>query len=159
MIWTILLLFLCGIALILAEFFLPGAICGILGAVLVIASCAFGVYYFPDLWFLVIAAEGLAVVVTVVAGLYIMPHTRLGRAMILDDTQQAEAGWVSDVDREDLLGKEGVVTTQLRPAGTIEIQGERVSAVANGSFIEKGATVRVIEVHGNRVVVEETAAG
>ena len=55
-----------------------------------------------------------------------------------------------------LDGTEGEVYSALRPAGTIIIDKKRIDAVANGSFIDKGARVRVIEVRGSRVVVEET---
>jgi membrane-bound serine protease (ClpP class) len=34
------------------------------------------------------------------------------------------------------------------------VNGKRVDAVSDGSFIDKGARVRVIEVQGARVVVE-----
>jgi membrane-bound ClpP family serine protease len=38
--------------------------------------------------------------------------------------------------------------------GIAVIDGKRYQVVSNGSAIEKGATVRVVEVHGNRIVVE-----
>ncbi|MCC6486790.1 MAG: NfeD family protein, partial [Candidatus Hydrogenedentes bacterium] len=44
--------------------------------------------------------------------------------------------------------------TALRPAGTIVVNGKRVSAVSTGDFISEGTAVRVVEAHGNRVVVE-----
>jgi membrane-bound serine protease (ClpP class) len=47
------------------------------------------------------------------------------------------------------------VVTPLRPAGTVEFGTERLQAVSEGAFIEAGAVVRVIEVHGNRIVVEQ----
>jgi membrane-bound serine protease (ClpP class) len=54
-----------------------------------------------------------------------------------------------------LLGKEGVATTTLRPAGIAEIEQRRIDVVADGGWIEQNRPVRVIEVSGNRVVVEE----
>ena len=39
-------------------------------------------------------------------------------------------------------------------AGTVDLDGERVDVVTEGEFIDRGARVRVVEVEGNRVVVE-----
>jgi len=45
--------------------------------------------------------------------------------------------------------------SKLRPAGTIKLNGERVDAVSEGSFINKGQKVKVISVSGSRVVVRK----
>ena len=64
-------------------------------------------------------------------------------------------GWVNETGNTDLVGRFGTVVTPLRPAGTVEFGTERLQAVSEGAFIEAGAVVRVIEVHGNRIVVEQ----
>ena len=43
---------------------------------------------------------------------------------------------------------------RLRPAGIAEIDGRRIDVVSDGEMIEPSVTVRVIQVEGNRVVVE-----
>ena len=54
------------------------------------------------------------------------------------------------------VGDEGrVSSTGLRPSGRATIQGEDVDVVSVGGFIDPGRKVRVREVHGNRIVVEE----
>ena len=50
-------------------------------------------------------------------------------------------------------GRSGVALTDLRPAGTVEIDGEPVDVVTEGRFLEAGAQVEVIEDTGNRRVV------
>ena len=54
----------------------------------------------------------------------------------------------------NLLQREGVVVTALRPSGTAEIDGRRISVVSNGEVIENDCRVRVVLVEGARVVVE-----
>ncbi|MFP4491777.1 MAG: NfeD family protein [Spirochaetaceae bacterium] len=54
------------------------------------------------------------------------------------------------------IGSRGKVKTNLRPAGKMEIDGEDYSVVTEGEWIEPGAEVRVIEVAGNRIVVERS---
>jgi len=53
----------------------------------------------------------------------------------------------------DLVGREGVTVTPLRPAGMAEIDGAKVDVVALGDFIERDVRVRVVDNSGNRVVV------
>jgi membrane-bound serine protease (ClpP class) len=155
MIWWVLFLFAGGMVLILAEFIIPGAICGIVGGVLVLTSCGLGVYAYPDNWFFIVLLEGVGVCAATFVGLVIFPKTRLAKLMLLQDTQPLDEGWVAAESDESLVGAEGKVFTALRPAGTIIVGDRRIGAVANGDYIEKDALVRVIEVHGNRIVVEE----
>lgn len=52
-------------------------------------------------------------------------------------------------------GMTGVVTrTGLRPAGNIEIDDQIIDVTSTGGFVEAGTTVRVLEVHGNLIMVE-----
>jgi membrane-bound serine protease (ClpP class) len=157
MLW-VLLLFTGGLILILAEFLIPGGICGVIGGAMIIASCVFGCINYPEYAFFIIFFEVVGTVVSVLVGLYVLPHTPLGSLLILKETQNKEEGWVSNITDIDLLGAVGEVKTALRPAGTILVDGKRVDAVSDGTFIDKGATVRVVEVHGNRVLVEEDIA-
>lgn len=58
---------------------------------------------------------------------------------------------------EVTAGSRGEALTDLRPAGTALLDGRRVDVVSRGTFIASGATVRVVEVAGNRVVVREVS--
>ncbi len=157
MIWWIILFFVAGIILILAEFVLPGLVAGILGAISIAASCLIALKWHPEHALLIILSETFAVFASVIVGFYVIARSPLGKQMVLRDTQDPSAGWVSDESNEALVGTLGLVFTALRPAGTILVKGKRVSAVSTGNFIEDGAWVKVVEVSGNRVVVEPAA--
>ncbi len=75
--------------------------------------------------------------------------------LVLDERQQNRDGYVSVVDKSKFLGAVGVCVTDLRPAGTITIDGEPVDVVAEGSFVKQGASVKVINVDGSRVMVRK----
>ncbi len=155
MIWWILLLFLAGLILIIAEIFLPGMICGTIGAMLVVASCIVGAANYPGYVAFIVIGELIISLAAVIVGFKMFPKTPAGRAMILNHNQNADEGWVANESDTELIGHTGDVLTALRPAGTIEIGGRRIDAVSDGVFIDDGATVRVVEVQGNRVVVEK----
>jgi membrane-bound serine protease (ClpP class) len=65
------------------------------------------------------------------------------------------ASWkAADVGLGELVGKEGRTLTPLRPAGMVEIDERRIDVVSDSEFLGAGVRVRVVEVEGNRVVVE-----
>lgn len=152
--WAI-IFFVAGMALILAEFIVPGMICGVLGSLLVIASGAIACYAYPDYALFIVLGELLGVCFCIGLGMYMLARTRTAKHLILADNQDPSAGWVAADSDLALVGAEGKAFTKLRPAGTILIAGKRIDAVANGGYIEKDKPIRVIEVHGSRVVVEE----
>ena len=152
-VWLV-IMYVAGIVLILAEFIVPGMICGILGGAMVIGSGAIGCYTFPQYTVMIVVGELVGVFISVILGMYLLSKTRAGKRLILESSQQADAGWVASESDTSLLGAQGEVFTALRPAGTIMVNNKRIDAVSDGAFIDKGVRVCVIEVHGSRVVVE-----
>jgi membrane-bound serine protease (ClpP class) len=55
--------------------------------------------------------------------------------------------------RPELVGIEGITLTDLRPAGTAEIAGERLDVVSEAGWITAGSPVRVLRAEGYRHVV------
>ena len=54
---------------------------------------------------------------------------------------------------QSMVGKHGVVLTQLRPVGVIDIDGERADALAETGLIEEGERVIVVEAYDNQLKV------
>jgi membrane-bound serine protease (ClpP class) len=52
-----------------------------------------------------------------------------------------------------VVGQTGLAATSLRPAGKMDIGDRNIDVVTEGIFIEKGSSVKVIAIKGNRVVV------
>ena len=52
------------------------------------------------------------------------------------------------------IGRVGRTLTELRPVGRAEFEGELMDVVTNGEMIDSNSPVRIIEIHGNRIVVE-----
>jgi len=75
--------------------------------------------------------------------------------LVLFDSTSTEKGYISNVNRVELIGKEGILLTALRPAGTALVDGERIDVVSEGSFINKGTAVKIVKVEGSRVVVRQ----
>ena len=75
--------------------------------------------------------------------------------LVLDERQQNRDGYTSVIDKSKFLGAIGVCVTDLRPAGTITVEGEPVDVVTEGSFVKQGDIVKVINVDGSRVLVRQ----
>ena len=67
----------------------------------------------------------------------------------------AEAHGGSLPARKDLLGKQGITRSVLRPTGIVEFDDERVHVVTEGEFIDADQAVKVIAVEGHRIVVKQ----
>jgi membrane-bound serine protease (ClpP class) len=52
-------------------------------------------------------------------------------------------------------GAIGIAATTLRPSGKAEIAGQVYPVEADGAFIEKGETIKVARVFGNRIIVSK----
>ncbi|MEZ6080670.1 MAG: NfeD family protein [Pirellulaceae bacterium] len=71
----------------------------------------------------------------------------------LDELEMREA----IVHREHLLGQEGITTTRLNPSGKAQFGRDIVAVVGTGKMIGEGVPVRVVEVRGNLILVEDCA--
>ncbi len=56
------------------------------------------------------------------------------------------------------VGNKGQVTSALRPVGSARFGDIEVDVVAHAEFLEPGAEVEIIEIHGNRVVVKKVGS-
>ncbi|MCG1008916.1 serine protease [Salinicoccus sp. ID82-1] len=148
-----LVLFVFGIALIIMEFFVIGAILGIIGSILLLFSIllvsdSMAVY---SLFLLGIIL--LALIEWVIFVKYKKRKIPILSRLILNDSTDAESGYTSFDDRSYLLGETAMTMTPLRPSGTIRYGDQRIDAVAEGSYIAGNVEVKVIHVEGTRVVV------
>lgn len=92
--------------------------------------------------------------------LRMMPHTAFGRRLLYGEDADKHTG---DEDRmppgavkgefDELLGKEGVAVTDMRPVGTIRVGEQKLTAICEISFLPAGTAVRVSAVEGNQVKV------
>jgi membrane-bound serine protease (ClpP class) len=153
--WLHIILFIAGIVLLLVEVVVPAF--GIVGGLGVIAICSSIVMSAYDIRTGLISLA-IAVVITmfaIVLAIKFFGHRGVWNRFILRDQLNRESGYQATIEDLDILGKVGVALTPLRPAGTAEIEEKIVDVVSEGMFIEKGSSIVVVKVQGNRVVVSE----
>ncbi len=148
------LLFIIGLILMILEMFVPSfGILGILGAVSLIAGVVRAAYDTTHALFSLGIAFAAAVVVVVIVAI-IFKEKGIWNRFILKESLTKEQGFVPTDAKEDLLGKSGVSVTPLRPAGTVDVEGERIDVVTDGEFVATGTPVKVVRVEGARIVVK-----
>ena len=152
------LCFVVGSGLIIAEAFIPGfGAAGISGAVLDVVA----VYLVWKLYGLHVALLALLGVLLLIGLAVFLSYRsamngRLSRShLVLKQTEDAAAPARDPAD--PLIGQEGTVVTPLRPAGFIEAGGRRLNAASNGDFIEKGTAVTITGTEGGHYVVRRKA--
>lgn len=148
--------FIAGIILLLLEMFIPSfGILGILGAAGLLYGIVSAAYDTGN------AAQslGIAAIVAlavIVVTAYVFRKRGIWNRFILKEQLTADMGFVpNEASREELVGKEGITKSPLRPAGVAEIDGKRVDVVSPGDFVERGKPIRVVAVDGTRILVEE----
>ena len=151
------ILLLGGLFLIGAEIYVPGGVLGLIGAVSLLAAIVIAFLIFPPQTAFLVAV-GIIILLGICIFLWIryFPRTRLGRSLTL-----ARDGRNFHAQRDDLsplVGKMGSTVTSLRPSGVALIEGRRYDVVAQGSWVDKGVKVKVVDVSGNRVMVRPIVA-
>ncbi|MFJ8236901.1 nodulation protein NfeD [Ureibacillus sp. NPDC094379] len=149
------IMFIIGFILLIAELFVPGGIVGFIGGALVVTSLLFSGASVVHMAYSILIAVAIAIIGMVVLMKFFGKNLHLFNKLILRDATTTEEGYVSNINRIELLGKTGVTLTPLRPAGTIQVGKERIDVVSEGSYIGSNKKVEIIEVEGSRVVVRE----
>jgi membrane-bound serine protease (ClpP class) len=146
----LLTLLLAGVALLLAEVFLPGMVAGVLGVVCLLGAAVVGFAEFgPKAGSLILITELLAGTALTLLWMRYFPKTPLGKKYILDASTAAHA----PTEPEKWMGHEGVALTDLRPAGSARLNGAKVDVITSGEHLESGTAIKVIRVDGPSIFV------
>lgn len=149
LIWGLLLLAVAA-GLVVVELFVPTA--GLLGLTSLVIAVAGVVclFRYSTVWGIV---GSLLVVIggpmLFALGFKIMPHTPVGRKLILGASEAEDAPpQPQGSPLEKLVGSEGMVLSDLRPIGVIRIGDKKFDAISETTLIRSGATVRVTAIDG-----------
>lgn len=138
-----------GLLLIYFEFFVPGGILGVIGAITILASIAlFAWENIPVYWTFFYVLSLIALLITTIRlALWILKKKP---SMYADDDQ---SGYVASQYDETLIGIVGKALTDLKPAGYIEVNGAQYQAISESMYIKKGESVKIISGEGFRYKV------
>ena len=139
-----------GIEMAVPGFGLPG-ISGIISLVLGIIFTADSVSEGIIMAIIVIVLLGIMLAVAMT----VLSSKKVKSPMVLREDVKGEQGFLESSDLEYLVGKEGIATTDLRPAGKGNFDGIEFDILSGGSYIKKGQNIVINKVKDNKLVVVE----
>ena len=151
-----------GIVLLIAGFVLVGIEMAVPGfglpGISGIISLVLGIIFTADT-----VSEGIimAIIVIVILGIMlavamtILGSKKMKSPMVLREDVKGEQGFLESSDLEYLVGKEGVASTDLRPAGKGSFDGIEFDILSGGSYIKKGQKIVISRVRDNKLSVVE----
>jgi membrane-bound serine protease (ClpP class) len=149
------ILFIVGLILVAAEFFVPGGIIGFIGFGAIILSFFIATDDMAYMAFSLVVALLVAVTAAIIFVKVFGKRMNIFKKLILRDSTNTESGYVSNRNRLELIGKTGIALTSMRPSGTALIDDERIDVVTEGMYIAKDQKIKIVKVEGSRVVVRE----
>lgn len=154
------LLLLLGLALLVAEVFVPSG--GFL-AVLVLFSiagsafCAYAAWWESGrgLWWAYVATVTLLVPATLIGAFVVFPRTQAGRNMLLEAPAPDEiATFVKEqAELHRLVGRRGKTVTPHNPGGMTAVDGRRHHSETRGMLLDADQPVEILAVRGNRLLI------
>ena len=154
LVWIGIILLIAGVVLIGIELVIPGfGAPGIVGIICLVA----GVFLVTDsleegILVTVVVIVILSILMAVIMGL--MHYRKFKSPIILDTEVRPENAYLGAADLNYLLDKEGIATTDLRPAGKGDFDGIELDVVSEGPYIEKGSRIVIHKISTNRLIVK-----
>jgi membrane-bound ClpP family serine protease len=154
--WPSLLLVI-GVAMIMAEIFLPsGGVIGFLSFSSIVASIVMAfVQSGPTAGVIFLIIACVAAPIALIAAFQFLPDTPVGKRLLPSIPTAEEVLPDSEERRKlrELVGRTGHAKSMMLPSGAVEVDGHVIDAMSEGTPIEPGQLVRVIEVRGAMVIV------
>lgn len=164
----VLLCFILGVILLALEIFvIPGfGICGVLGGLAIMVSLCGALLESSSIN--EIDSEGLTgALLTILSGICVVvllalwltgkhaPKRFRKHTELMAELRNSDGFIAVDLELKKYIGLIGVVKTDMRPAGKIEIEGEILPAVSMGEFITHGSNVKVVRFEKSQLIVEK----
>lgn len=146
------IILLLGLLFIFIEFYLPGAVLGSIGTVMVLGSVIlFSIQSDSVLMSLLFLAGAVASLIVMIRyALWRIPRAKSGIYSGKD-----QEGYVASSYDKTAIGKIGTVITDLKPGGYISIETKKYPAISKTGYLIQGTKVLVIGGEEDNLIVRE----
>ncbi|MGK5595016.1 MAG: NfeD family protein [Parachlamydiaceae bacterium] len=143
------ILLLTGLLLIFLEFYLPGAVMGTAGSLLILASLFLAVIQFQSVWLIAFffILVSCSVIGIIKYALWKIPRSK---SIYLKSDQE---GYVASTYDKSAIGKKAIVLSDLKPGGYILLDGKQEQAISESGYISQGEEVTVVRGEGESLIV------
>jgi membrane-bound serine protease (ClpP class) len=101
----------------------------------------------------ILAASAVICAAVIYTWIRHLPTSDRFSGLLLKGAGHRTDGFVTAPSRPDLVGRDGVAITDLRPSGTAAFGQERLDVVTEGEYLAQGTAVEVVRSDGYRHVV------
>jgi membrane-bound ClpP family serine protease len=142
-----------GLILILIEFYVPGAIMGTLGGILILSSIILfaSESSSPIAIALFIIGTAISVGLLIRFALWRIVHAKPGYSIYSDNDQE---GYQASSYDPTVIGKTGIVLSDLKPGGYIVVEGKQHQAISISGYISKGTEVIAVSGQEESLIVK-----
>lgn len=141
-----------GLLLILLEFYVPGAVMGVMGGIAILASILlFAQTHSLGAVILFILAAIVCIVFLIRFALWRIVKAKPGQSIYLHEDQE---GYVASSYDASAIGKAGTVLSDLKPGGYILVDGKQHQAISIAGYIPRGEKVVVISGQEESLIVK-----
>jgi len=125
--------------------FIPGGIVGAVGFILLLVAVGAAFYQAAALTAVLMIV--ITVVVIPLVLMLVLPRLSMNAELKKDE------GFVEGQDKHEMIGRVGKTLSPLRPVGTADFDGGRISVQTEHGMIEADEMVTVTKVEGNIIFV------
>lgn len=143
-----------GLLSILIEFFLPGVVMGVIGSILVITSVVLFAMKATSPWWVFLYVVGVSIIIgyLIKFALWRIRTAKPNRSIYLESDQ---TGFQASSFDSSLIGKSGIVVTDLKPGGHILVEGKRLQALSQSGYLTKGTEVIILGGQEESLIVKQ----
>lgn len=121
-----------------------------------IIAVFYGFRISPGVGFIILVSAIIGTPVYLYFMVKLLPSSPLGKKLFLKDAPDATNEATPEANElAELVGQIGTAECDLRPSGTVRVNGKRIVALAEREMIDKGQKIRIIKSGGTDVVVRE----
>lgn len=147
-----------GLLLILIEFYIPGAIMGTAGGILIFISILLFAYQSESpFWVAIYVIAAIVSVAFIIKFALVKIRTAKPSRSIYSNHDQT--GYVASKFDHSAIGKKGIVLSDLKPGGYILIEGKQHQAISQSGYLIKGTDVLVIGGQEESLIVKSIEKG
>ncbi len=154
--WALILLAL-GLLCLVLEFFIPSSgMLGLLCGMSLIGSIVLGFMSGSNTGAGLLLGIMLVVPAMLFAAIHYWPETAIGKMILIPRPSHADE-MLPDTHAyrglHELVGKRGIAKSLMLPGGIVHVEGKNYDAVSEGTVIEAGQRVLVVQISTQRLVV------
>lgn len=155
---TIFIMLVLGLLFVFMEFYIPGAILGIIGSILLVVSV---VLFATESDSLAMALLYMVFVFALVGMLihYTLKKIPQSKSRFSIYSNKDQKGYKASSYDASVIGKKGTVIADLKPGGYILVEGKKHQAISLSGYIARGLEVDIVGGQEESLIVQLTKDG